>query len=101
MCYTQISRRIGKNWKSIKAFALIPGFCFTQFLFAACPPPVKDFHQPACIDSVNGLLDVQLAMQTSTIDIGPQTLDAATYNDSLPGPTLRVKQGDRLQILLK
>ena len=63
---------------------------------AVCPPPVKDFHQPECINSIDGLLDVELDMHTSTIDIGPKKLNIATHNDSLPGPTLQWLDTSRL-----
>ncbi len=87
------------NFFSVAAFVYILLMPFN--VIAACPPQIKDFHQPKCIDNSDGVLDIELDMQTSNIDIDPGKLTIATYNDSLPGPTLRLKQGDRLKILLK
>ncbi len=74
---------------------------FANVAHAACPAEVDGFKQPQCVDSKQGVLDTVLEMRTATVNIGPRQLKMATYNGSLPGPTLRVKQGDTLRILLK
>lgn len=52
------------------------------------------------IRSRRGLLDVELTPAPSATDIGGRTARVTLYNGSLPGPTLRVRPGDRLRVLL-
>jgi FtsP/CotA-like multicopper oxidase with cupredoxin domain len=77
--------------------------------------PGSNFPQPVMISSVNGVLDVRLAVDTATLDIptrGPSLLrtyrllaaNGVSYADSnkvgFPGPTFRVAPGDRVRIKL-
>lgn len=110
MMFTQTNKKtetvysLTKNTKRLihqLFFSVVIASFVIEPVFGECPPSASDFHQPDCYYSVNGVLDVDLDMHTSQVDIGPQKLTVSTYNDSLPGPTLRVKQGDRLRIFLK
>jgi len=40
-------------------------------------------------------------MKTHDFTVGSRNLRMAAYNESLPGPTLRMRQGDTLRVLLK
>lgn len=63
-------------------------------------PPA--FVQPTVLRSTNNTLDTTLQVKlTSNLTVGPvNTVKLRTYNDQLTGPTLRVKPGDKLRILL-
>src|SRR5687768_9691082 len=50
--------------------------------------------------SENGLLRVRLAAAEGPLTIGGRRATAYGYNGSLPGPTLRLRPGDRLQVEL-
>lgn len=82
---------------------------------AALPADTTVFPQPVTVSSVNGVLDVVMNVEMHTLPVGtrPQTLRAwrlvsangVSYEDSanavgFPGPTFRVKRGDRVRILL-
>ena len=56
--------------------------------------------QPALIRSTNGALDVTLTAAASVVVIGGTTVNAFTYNGSVPGPTLLVRPGDTLSVTM-
>ncbi|MBC7590074.1 MAG: multicopper oxidase family protein [Salinibacterium sp.] len=56
--------------------------------------------QPALIRSTAGLLEVTLTAAPSAVVIGGTTVNAVTYNGSLPGPTLVVRPGDTLAVTM-
>ncbi|GAA1001827.1 multicopper oxidase family protein [Subtercola frigoramans] len=56
------------------------------------------FAEPEVRRSVGGVLDVRLSASPTPVVIGGTTVDALTYNGSLPGPTLVVRPGDVLKI---
>lgn len=62
---------------------------------------VGRFVQPVVRRSRNGLLDTTLRMATTTVQVGSRVLRVATYEGTLPGPTLRFRGGDRLRIRLE
>ncbi len=63
-------------------------------------PTGAELAQPNVIRSANGVLDVTLAAGPSPVVIGGTTVNALTYNGSLPGPTLVVRPGDTLAVTL-
>src|SRR6185369_840572 len=58
------------------------------------------FSQPKEIRSVAGVLNVTLNLAVAPNTIAGRALETATYNGSIPGPTLRVHPGDVLKIRL-
>lgn len=56
--------------------------------------------EPHVMRSVDGVLDVSLTARPSVVAIGGTTVNAITYNGSLPGPTLWVRPGDTLSVTL-
>ncbi len=66
---------------------------------AATPGP--GFAEPDVLASENGRLEVHLRAAAATVPYGDATRWALTYNGSTPGPTLRVRPGDELTIVLQ
>ena len=62
---------------------------------------VEPFIQPEVLTSQDGFLEVALRAEASQLAWGDTTRYSLTYNGSAPGPTLRVRPGDRLQIRLE
>lgn len=58
------------------------------------------WRQPAVISSANGVLETTLVMKGESIPWGNGTRWAITVNGTTPGPTLRIRPGDRLRIKL-
>lgn len=56
--------------------------------------------QPKLLRSANGRLELNLSASRSPVKIGDATVNALTYNGSLPGPTLRVRPGDTVTVSL-
>ncbi len=65
------------------------------------PTTGTDLIQPTVIRSANGVLDVTLSAARSPVTIGGTTVNALTYNGSLPGPTLVVQPGDTVVLTLE
>ena len=57
-----------------------------------------DLREPQVLHSVDGVLDVSLAVAVSTAIVGGRSARVLTYNGTLPGPTLAVLPGDELRI---
>jgi FtsP/CotA-like multicopper oxidase with cupredoxin domain len=57
--------------------------------------------EPAVLVSRNGLLETTLRVEPGLIPLGASSRWALTVNGTTPGPTMRVKPGDRLRILLE
>lgn len=67
------------------------------------PPPLPvlpAFPQPAVRKSGNGTLDTQLRVDYSEFTVDGKALKLRSYENSLVGPTLRVRPGDKLKIKL-
>lgn len=64
------------------------------------PPADAAWKQPAVITSVNGLLDATLVVRAGPVPHGSKTRWAITINGTSPGPTLLLRPGDRLRIVL-
>ncbi len=56
--------------------------------------------EPETLRSTDGLLRVRLEAAEGPLSIGGRQATAFGYNGSLPGPTLRLRPGDRLQVQL-
>jgi len=62
--------------------------------------PEAAFPQPQLIRSDLGRVDVTLNVVQASNTVGKQRFNVATYNGNIPGPTLRARPGDRLEVLL-
>ena len=60
----------------------------------------RGFTEPNVIRSDHGVLKASLNLALAPTTVAGRVLETATYNASLPGPTLRVRPGDRLEIKL-
>jgi FtsP/CotA-like multicopper oxidase with cupredoxin domain len=56
--------------------------------------------EPAVRASQDGLLDTTLEARLAPVSVAGQTVTTTVYEGSLPGPTLRVRPGDRLKLRL-
>lgn len=56
------------------------------------------FRQPSELRSTDGLLQLRLEAARGLVALAGLTVTANTYNGGIPGPTLRVKPGDRLRV---
>lgn len=55
-------------------------------------------REPVVMSSSSGRLALDLTAATGTVQIGGTGVHALTYNGTLPGPTLRLKAGDRVAL---
>ena len=62
--------------------------------------PGAAFEQPTTLRSTNGKLTVRLVAKGRLVRFGSGRRFAYTYNDSTPGPTLRLRPGDVLTVTL-
>ena len=60
--------------------------------------PDETFVEPATLASVNGELDVTLALAYVQTTLNGKMIKLRSMNNSIPAPTLRVNAGDRLRI---
>lgn len=58
------------------------------------------FSEPSTVRSANGLLRLRLEAREGFLTVAGHQVVAYGYNGSLPGPTLRLRPGDRLQVQL-
>ena len=58
------------------------------------------FFQPAVRSSVDGQLSTVLSVAHTPVTIGTQVVQAVTYEQSYPGPTLEIRPGDTLRVQL-
>jgi FtsP/CotA-like multicopper oxidase with cupredoxin domain len=56
--------------------------------------------EPRVLASANGVLAVELLAAGVTVEVGGRAVRALGYNGTVPGPTWRVRPGDRLQVTL-
>lgn len=59
-----------------------------------------DLTEPHVLTSRDRVLEVQLVAAPAQVQIGRREASVQAYNDSLPGPTLRVGPGDTIRISL-
>ena len=68
---------------------------------AALDTPVAELlREPPTLRSENGVLRVRLEVAEAAVTLGGRTAHMMTYNGTVPGPTLRLRPGDRLQVQL-
>jgi FtsP/CotA-like multicopper oxidase with cupredoxin domain len=67
---------------------------------AAGPWESADLVEPEVRRSVDGLLETELHVRYAYADAGGYRLFMRTYEETIPGPTLRVQPGDTLRIRL-
>jgi FtsP/CotA-like multicopper oxidase with cupredoxin domain len=64
------------------------------------PRTGADWSEPKLLSSENGLLRARLEAAEGPLTIAGREATAYGYNGGLPGPTLRLRPGDRLQVQL-
>ena len=64
------------------------------------PPTGSALVQPDELRSLDGQLTVRLEAAPAQVQLGGRAVSALGYNGSIPGPTLRLKPGDTLNISL-
>ena len=64
------------------------------------PVTGADLMEPEVLRSRDGLLQVRLEAAESRLSVAGREATVYGYNASLPGPTLRLRPGDRLQVRL-
>ncbi|MGI8459365.1 MAG: multicopper oxidase family protein [Propionibacteriaceae bacterium] len=62
------------------------------------PAPPAALTEPPTLTSTAGLLQVRLEAAAGPVRIAGRQATALAYNGGLPGPTLRLQPGDRLQV---
>jgi FtsP/CotA-like multicopper oxidase with cupredoxin domain len=67
---------------------------------ASLPDPGGELSEPRVLRSEHGRLDVTLVAAAGSVAFGNRRRDALTYTGASPGPTLRLRPGDRLTITL-
>ena len=101
-----ISRRSALTFGGVGAALVVAGsagLLWDGTRNAGSTPPAStgtELSQPKVLYSVNGRLEVHLLASRSPVKIGDTTVNALTYNGSLPGPTLRVWPGDTVAVSL-
>jgi len=89
---------VSGRWPWLIAVALL-----WQIGFAQPGAPAHagaEFREPPVIRPQGNVLNVSLNVALGRNVIAGRTLETATYNGMIPGPTLRVRPGDRLAIAL-
>jgi len=96
---------------SRRSFLVVAGAGGVALLAAGCgsgktgssPTVTSDgaFVQPVVHKSSDGRLELTLRAEAQKVPFGNGTRFAYTYNGSTPGPTLRVRPGDRLVVTLE
>ncbi|GMU56002.1 MAG: hypothetical protein AMXMBFR33_51480 [Candidatus Xenobia bacterium] len=61
-------------------------------------PAVSPFPQPPVLSSRDGVLATELVAANTPSTIAGRSLLTSTYNGMIPGPTLRVRQGELLNV---
>jgi FtsP/CotA-like multicopper oxidase with cupredoxin domain len=72
---------------------------------SAEPPPVSEstgtLREPGILSSSGGVLALTLTAAMTDVAVAGAHVRAMTYNGTLPGPTLRVRPGDRIALSLR
>lgn len=61
-------------------------------------PTDARFAEPPVIASENGRLTVTLTAAAGRVTVAGRSVQAMSYNGSVPGPTLRIRPGDRVTV---
>jgi len=75
---------------------LARGSAFAPF----APEPGRTFTEPPVLRSRDGALQFQLKAAQREIELAGRPATVLSYNGGLPGPTLRLRAGERLQVTL-
>ena len=75
----------------------------------ATPPPTGStapdgtgtLLEPEVLSSTGGRLDLELTAALTEVVVAGRSVRALTYNGGLPGPTLRVRPGDRITLTFR
>ncbi len=62
--------------------------------------PDLPWEQPAVLQSQNGVLRTELVVSRTEVELAGVRAHMLTYNGSVPGPTWRIRPGDRLEVRL-
>jgi FtsP/CotA-like multicopper oxidase with cupredoxin domain len=62
---------------------------------------IGTLREPEILSSSAGRLELTLTAAMTDVSIGGAQVRALTYNGSLPGPTLKVRPGDRIALTLR
>lgn len=63
--------------------------------------PAGALREPEVLASVDGRLDLALAAALVETEVAGRRVRALSYRDGVPGPTLRVRAGDRITLRLR
>lgn len=63
--------------------------------------PVETFREPDVLRSAGGRLDLELVAAAATATVAGREFRVLAYGGTLPGPTLRVRPGDRVTLRLR
>ncbi|WP_350339744.1 multicopper oxidase family protein [Actinotalea lenta] len=66
----------------------------------ATASPGPAWSEPRVITATAGVLDVDLTVARTEVTIDGRRVSMVTYNGTVPGPTLRMRPGDRLRVHL-
>ena len=67
----------------------------------AAPAPGAELRGPAELRSANGRLELTLDAAPGRVELGGRQARALCYNGTVPGPTLRLRPGDELNVRLE
>lgn len=67
----------------------------------AAPAPGPALRAPAELRSADGLLQLTLDAAPGPVELGGRQVGALCYNGTVPGPTLRLRPGDELNVRLE
>jgi FtsP/CotA-like multicopper oxidase with cupredoxin domain len=67
----------------------------------ATTPPAGDLREPEVVSSSGGRLDLTLTAAMTEVAVAGRQVRALTYNGTMPGPTLRVRPGDRITLTVR
>ena len=99
-----ISRRALLGWGGAGVVAVLAGgvgLTLSSITRPTVPGGGADLVQPREVHRADGELSVRLRAATSRVRIGEASGTVLAYNETLPGPTLRLRAGDRLRIALE
>ena len=65
---------------------------------SAASPGTGTLTEPPTLSSSGGRLELELSATPATVAIGGTAVHAIAYNGTLPGPTLRLRRGDRVSL---
>ncbi|GLI27888.1 hypothetical protein ARHIZOSPH14_21300 [Agromyces rhizosphaerae] len=65
------------------------------------PAGATGWHEPEVIESVDGVLDLDLELAPADVVLGGTSVRMLAYNGTVPGPTLHLRPGDLLRVRLR